>query len=104
MGQAVLHAQQQAPLQAIQALLQAAVVGGQQLGGGRRGGRAHVGDEVADRYVGFMAHGADYRGDAGGHGTRHGFFVEAPQVSPSLVEFHFHRLMLRLQSACSFLS
>jgi hypothetical protein len=36
-GQAVLHAQQQAPLQAVD-LLQAAAVRGQQFGGGRRGG------------------------------------------------------------------
>src|SRR5690606_12302126 len=38
------------------------------------------GDEVADRYIGFMAHGADNRGGARGDSAGHGFLVEAPEV------------------------
>ena len=59
---------------------QFAGIRGQQFGGGRRRGRAHVGAEIADRYIGFMAHGADNRRPAGRHGARHAFLVEAPQV------------------------
>lgn len=78
--QLVAHAQHQAPAQAVETLLQVAGVGRQQFGGGRRRRRAHVGDEVADRYVGLVADRADDRRGAGRHGARHRFFVEAPEV------------------------
>ncbi len=78
--QAVVHAHDQAALQAVQALHQLAGVGGQQFGGGRGGWRTHVGDEIADGDVGFVAHGADDRRDAGRYRARHGFFVETPEV------------------------
>lgn len=78
--QLVAHAQHQAPAQAVETLLQVAGVGRQQFGGGRRRRRAHVGDEVADRYVGLVSDRADDRRGAGRHGARHRFFVEAPEV------------------------
>lgn len=78
--QLVAHAQHQAPAQAVETLLQVAGVGRQQFGGGRRRRRAHVGDEVADRYVGLVADRADDWRGAGRHGARHRFFVEAPEV------------------------
>ncbi|MCY1440395.1 hypothetical protein D9M71_566690 [compost metagenome] len=78
MGQAVLDAQQQAPLQAFYAAMQVAGIRRQQFGGGRRCWRTHVGDEVADRHIGFMADRTDDWRDAGIHGPGHGFFVETP--------------------------
>ena len=41
---------------------------------------AHIGDEVADRDVGFMTHGADDGRHARGHGAGDVLFVKAPQV------------------------
>ncbi len=78
--QAVAHAQQQSLMQTAQALLQVGAARRQQLGRCRRRGGAHVGDEIGDRYVGFMPHGTDDWRDAGVHSARHGFFVEAPEV------------------------
>ncbi len=47
-----------------------AVLGlGDELGGGRRGGRAEVGDEVSDGEVGFVAYGGDHRNLGGGDGA-----------------------------------
>lgn len=79
-GDQLAHAQQQAALQALQALAQAAGIRCQQLGG--RGGRrrANVGDEVADGHIRLVADGADDGGLAGGDGAGHGLFVEAPEV------------------------
>ena len=75
-----LHAQEQAAPQVIQAALQIGTVRGQQFGGSRGRWCAHIGDEVADRYIGFVAYGADHRGDTGRHGARDRLFVEAPEV------------------------
>ena len=50
------------------------------LGGGRRRGRAQVGDEVGNRHVGFVADGRDHRHRAGGNRPGDDFLVEGPQV------------------------
>ncbi len=78
--QAFAHAQQQALAQACQTLANIRTAGRQQLRSRRRCGRAHIGDEVGDGYVGLVADGADDRRLAGGHGTGDGLFVEAPEV------------------------
>ena len=46
--------------------------------GGRRG--AHVGDEVGDQVVLFVAHGGDDRHGAGEDGPNDRFEVERPEV------------------------
>ena len=48
--------------------------------GGRRRGRAHVGDEVGDGDVDFVADAGHRRNAAGGDRARHAFVVEAPEV------------------------
>ncbi len=50
------------------------------LGRGRRSGRAHVRDEIGDREVGFVAHAGDHGNRRRGDGPRDDFFVERPQV------------------------
>ncbi len=80
MAQAIAHQHHQPAVQVFDLAHQVAGVGCEQFGGSGRGRRAHVGDEVADRHIGLMADGTDDRRHAGIHGTRHGFFVEAPQV------------------------
>ncbi len=79
-AQAGLQGQGQAALEVVQATLQVGAVRCQQFGGGGGGRRAHVGDEVADRYVRFMADGADDGRLAGSHGAGNDFLVEAPEV------------------------
>ena len=49
-------------------------------GGGRRRGRAEVGDEIGDGEVDLMAHAADHRNLTCGDGAGDNFFVEGPEV------------------------
>ena len=51
-----------------------------QLGGGGRGRRAQVGDEVGDREVGLVPDGGDHRHAAGDDGARHRLLVEGPEI------------------------
>ena len=46
---------------------------------GRRGG-AHVGDEIGDSEISFMADAGDNRNRAGRHGPSDAFLVEGPEV------------------------
>src|SRR6266481_1998246 len=48
-------------------------------GGGRRGG-AHVGDEIGDGEIGFVADSGDYRNFGGEDGAGDFFFVEGPEI------------------------
>ena len=50
------------------------------LGRGRRCGRAQIGDEIADRDIGFVADGGNQRDLRGRDGARDTFFVERPQI------------------------
>src|SRR5690606_29780757 len=52
----------------------------QQFGGRGRRRCTHVGDEVADRDIGFVAHGADNGGVARGDSASQCLFVKAPEV------------------------
>ncbi|RMV18262.1 hypothetical protein ALP16_05415 [Pseudomonas savastanoi] len=78
--QAVLHAADQSAVQVVDASMQVTGVRGEQFGSGRRRRRSHVGHEITDGNIGFMANGTDNRRHAGVDGAGDGFFVETPQV------------------------
>ena len=55
-------------------------VGHDDLGGGRRGGRADVSGEVGQRDIHLVAHAADHRHRVSHHGPHDPLVVEGPQV------------------------
>ncbi len=61
-------------------LLQLLLGADDNLGGGRRSGRAQVGDKIADGEIRLMAHGGDDGDVAGGDEARERFIVEGRQV------------------------
>ncbi|MCW0466403.1 hypothetical protein NB705_003476 [Xanthomonas sacchari] len=63
-----------------QARAEIALIGHQQFGGDRRGGRAQVGGEIGQGHVGLVADGRHHRGDCRGDGACQVFVVERPQV------------------------
>ena len=62
------------------ALFDAVLGGGDELGGGGGGGGAEVGDEVGDGEVGLVADGGDDGEVGGGDGAGEGLVVEAGEV------------------------
>ena len=62
------------------ALLDAVLRGGDQLGGGGRRGGAEVGDKIGDGEVGLVADGGDTGELGGGDGASEGFVVEAGEI------------------------
>ncbi len=55
-------------------------VGHDDLGGGRRGGRADVGREIGQGHIDLVAHAAHHRHRVGHHGAHDPLIVEGPQV------------------------
>ena len=70
----------QAILQPIDAAAELVLGRDDDLGGRRRRRRAHVGDEVGNRDVGFVADGRDDRHRRARDGARHDLLVEGPQI------------------------
>ncbi len=69
-----------AALEGVDALFDAVLRGGDELGGGGGGGGAEVGDEVGDGEVGLVADGGDDGELRGGDGAGEGLVVEAGEV------------------------
>ncbi len=51
-----------------------------ELGGGGRRGSAHVGDEIGDSEIGFVAYAGDYGNLRSEDGARDFFFIEGPEI------------------------
>src|SRR6266581_1985340 len=79
-GKAKTNRSRQSSVQTFELRAKLFFVGGDQLGGRRRRGRAQVGGKVGDRKISFMPDGGDYRNRRVADRARHGFFVESPKV------------------------
>ena len=78
--QAVTHQAGEIVAQVGEVLVEFAAGLQDEFGGGGRGGGAHIGDEIGDGEIGFVADAGDYRDCGIEDGARDDLFVEGPQI------------------------